>query len=424
MKKAVLIILSVLVIAGNLFAQTPNSGDDFSITQGANGGITITGYTGSRKDVVIPSTIEGIRVTSIQYDSFKNKNITSVIIPNSVKDIGPRAFAGCTSLASVTIPDGVTGIAFSAFEGCSNLTSIVIPDSVKSNVFSFYGQVFKNCTKLASVTIGKGITRIYEENFYGCTSLTSIILPRNVGVIERNAFANCTRLTSVAIEGGNVDQGIMSDAFLNCTGLTSVTLGNYSIIDEKAFRGCNNITSITIGENNASVNGGSNIGEWNKNPFPNNFSEYYVSQNKAAGKYTWSGRLWRREADPRQAQQQLEAQVEKLIESGRNVLNRDPASAIDYFTQAIQLDPNNARLFNFRGFAYDKVDIDKAIDDYTQAIQLNPNFATAYGNRGCVYYEKGDYDKALTDFEAAVRLDPNNADHKYNLEVTQKKLGR
>ena len=74
----------------------------------------------------------------------KNKNITSVVIPEGVTSIDNWAFQGCESLASVVIPEGVTSIGWSAFDGCKSLTSIVIPDSVTSIGY----RAFKGCSSL------------------------------------------------------------------------------------------------------------------------------------------------------------------------------------------------------------------------------------------------------------------------------------
>ena len=70
-----------------------NSGDDFNIDQTASG-VMITKYRGTTKQVVIPETIEGLRVTSIGYKAFFVNELTSVTIPNSVTSIGDQAFAG------------------------------------------------------------------------------------------------------------------------------------------------------------------------------------------------------------------------------------------------------------------------------------------------------------------------------------------
>ena len=49
---------------------------------------------------------------------------------------------------------------------------------------------------------------------------------------------------------------------------------------------------------------------------------------------------------------------------------------------------------------------DKAIADCTEAIRLDPKDAKAYCNRGVAYGSKGEYDKAIADFTEAIRLDP------------------
>jgi tetratricopeptide (TPR) repeat protein len=84
--------------------------------------------------------------------------------------------------------------------------------------------------------------------------------------------------------------------------------------------------------------------------------------------------------------------------------------AIADFTQAIRLDPDDARAYQERAGAYhQKGDYDQAIADFTQAIWLDPGYVAAYNNRGLAYSHKGDYDRAIADFNHAMRLDPGNA---------------
>ena len=74
--------------------------------------------------VVIPSSINGVPVTTIGDRAFELNNLTSVIIPDSVTTIGDAAFAG-NNLTSVVIPDSVTTIGGNAFAG-NNLSSVYI----------------------------------------------------------------------------------------------------------------------------------------------------------------------------------------------------------------------------------------------------------------------------------------------------------
>ena len=80
--------------------------------------------------------------------SFRNQELTSYVIPNSVTRIGDRAFALCSSLAEVVIPNSVTRIGDYAFLHCSSLSNIVIPASVASiGSDAFAGCNFSNNLK-------------------------------------------------------------------------------------------------------------------------------------------------------------------------------------------------------------------------------------------------------------------------------------
>ena len=75
------------------------------------------------------------------------QGMTSVTIPNSVTEIGPGAFDGCSGLTSVTIPNSVTSIGDRAFYECSGLTSVTIPNSVTS----IGNYAFNGCSGLTRI---------------------------------------------------------------------------------------------------------------------------------------------------------------------------------------------------------------------------------------------------------------------------------
>ena len=85
-----------------------------------NGSITITGYTGTGGDVVIPSATNGLPVTSIGDYAFDDSTLTNVTIPGSVTNIGSYAFVECTNLASVTMSNGVINIGGGTFQACAS----------------------------------------------------------------------------------------------------------------------------------------------------------------------------------------------------------------------------------------------------------------------------------------------------------------
>ncbi len=64
-------------------------------------------------------------MTKIEDRSFGGcSTLTSITIPESVKEIGKEAFSGCSSLTTISIPESVSEIKGSAFHGCSNLQEI------------------------------------------------------------------------------------------------------------------------------------------------------------------------------------------------------------------------------------------------------------------------------------------------------------
>ena len=84
--------------------------------------------------------------------------------------------------------------------------------------------------------------------------------------------------------------------------------------------------------------------------------------------------------------------------------------AIEAYSYAIDLNPNNAAAYNNRGIAHDdKGEVDKAIKDYNKAIKLNPNCVYAYNNRGVAYRNKNKYDCAIKEYTKAIELNPDYA---------------
>lgn len=162
--------------------------------------------------VDIPNSVINVGNRAFAYcDGLKN-----VTIGNSVTTIGDYAFSHCTSLSSITIPNSVTSIGFYAFDGCYSLTSAIIPNSLTTIGVGVFG----NCSDLTSITIPNSVTTIDFGAFWYCSSLTSIIIPNSVTSIGAYAFDNCTNLTSVTI--GKSVSTIGNYAFNTCAGLTEV----------------------------------------------------------------------------------------------------------------------------------------------------------------------------------------------------------
>ncbi len=86
---------------------------------------TVTKYTGSSANVMIPSEINGMKVTAIGDSAFQNcASLSMLVLPDSITAIGNNAFSGCTSLTNVVIPLNVAKIGENAFTGCDALSEI------------------------------------------------------------------------------------------------------------------------------------------------------------------------------------------------------------------------------------------------------------------------------------------------------------
>ena len=202
---------------------------------------TITEYTGSRSNLIIPYSIDGYIVTSIGRRTFIGcTSLKSINIPDSVTNIDDSAFYGCTSLTSINIPNSVTSIGGGAFYGCTSLTSINIPVDVTSiGDTTFYG-----CTSLTSVTVGNSVTSIGYSTFYGCTNLTSINIPDSLISIGSWAFDDCKSLTNITLPDSVISIG--NYAFSGCSSLTSITIPDRVTHIDGVFIGCTSLTSINI----------------------------------------------------------------------------------------------------------------------------------------------------------------------------------
>lgn len=232
------------------------------------------------------------------------KAIKSVTVPDSITEIGYKAFYGCRSLTSITIPDSVTAIGRSAFDYCDKLIQIengvsyvdkwivgydmyVTEISIRSNTKGIVDYAFYDCRVLArinfkdmasycqirgfsnvdkskvyiggqpltgmtSIAIPDGMTSIDDSAFQGCILLESITIPDSVTSIGDSAFQGCSWLRSITIPDGVTSIG--DAAFQDCSWLGSIAIpDSVTSIGERAFCECRRLTSITIGDGVTSI---------------------------------------------------------------------------------------------------------------------------------------------------------------------------
>ena len=99
-----------------------------------------------------------------------NSALREVVLPDSVVEVGPRAFAG-SSLRELSVPASVTAIGERAFA---------------------------NARQLTDIELGDGVEELGQSAFEGCTSLNDLFIPRNVRKVGSNVFKNSGLIASTS----------------------------------------------------------------------------------------------------------------------------------------------------------------------------------------------------------------------------------
>jgi tetratricopeptide (TPR) repeat protein len=87
-----------------------------------------------------------------------------------------------------------------------------------------------------------------------------------------------------------------------------------------------------------------------------------------------------------------------------------PTRKIQYYTRALDQDPQNARIYHNRANAYESMGhLNRAVEDYSRALLLDSTASITYRNRAHVYQQLGQHESAIQDYDQAIRVDPLNA---------------
>lgn len=233
-----------------------NPASDFDCTA-ENGEVTITDYTGTREHVLIPSEIGGFPVTALADKAFYEKHVTTVVVPDSVTEIGDLCFSGDNYLVSLTLPDGLAELSYGALESCYSLMDFDLPKGLKTIGAGALQSIFY----LTHLTIPAGVTDIEQMNFLmmhgleevsvaeGSTSFTydaengllmtadkarllhcffhlapqkEIILPEGMKTIDPFAFHYDVTVEKIVLPEGTETIGLL--AFGICPKLTEIVI--------------------------------------------------------------------------------------------------------------------------------------------------------------------------------------------------------
>ena len=247
--------------------QTANAENGFAYTVTGDEA-TITGYTGSAKNIVIPSELGGKPVTAIADKAFEGyKNIVNIYIPKTIKAIGEDAFQNATSnlirficyegteneWANIAIQKGneelnpreFDDVAWFRLYECNLSGDMVYQASDDAaTLVCYFGSDSK--VDIPAELGGKPVTEIGEWAFAYYSSLTEVTIPEGVTSIRAFAFRSCSSLTKAIIPEGVTSIG--ESAFQSCGSLTEVTIPkSVTSIEYFAFCDCGALATVYYG---------------------------------------------------------------------------------------------------------------------------------------------------------------------------------
>ncbi len=160
------------------------------------------------------SVPEGIR--EIAGSAFYGADLQEILLPDSVLEIGPEAFAACELLERCSLPEKLAAIPDRLFCDCKSLKSVSIPEGITSiGAYAFYQ------TGVARLDLPDSVETIGEYAFAYCREMEEIILSQGIESIPRGAFLLCSRLHELALPDSVTEIGI--EAFSYC-GVQSLDL--------------------------------------------------------------------------------------------------------------------------------------------------------------------------------------------------------
>lgn len=222
-------------------------------------------------------SLDGTALVNIPDETFTDcKKLKSFNVPNTINDIGYRAFYCCYSLASVTYEAGGEGaltIGDEAFHLCSKLTTLALPSRTESiGERAYYAVKATEATftdsEMGGTDATSGLKHIGSRAFEQ-SSLKTIELPEGLLTIGSYAFLQSKSLTSAVIPSTvtNLDQkdssgaqmlGVGRFAFSSCTALIDITFrpmsgekpeGYLGVTIYDTFSKCEKLTSIVLPAN-------------------------------------------------------------------------------------------------------------------------------------------------------------------------------
>lgn len=244
-----------------------NDGEsEYVIEKSGYSGI-IQAYLGNDTNLVVPEEVNGATPVSIGENCFRNSNIESIALPDTVNNLLSHSFYGCDKLSNINLSN-IKYIGKEALSGCSSLTQDAELSSVeyideKGLAGTYFKTInlpectnvgasaFEGCT--AQEIVLKKTTKLGAKTFYNCTNLETIYIP------QATSFGGCSGCTNLKTVFAPTAKSINADIPSNATIYCSDELTSVSFPKEYADYKCTIVApESTYGLNVADLNGHKN----------------------------------------------------------------------------------------------------------------------------------------------------------------------
>lgn len=210
-------------------------------------------------NITIPSTI-----TSMGKKSFINcKNLMKIVwnaktcVDFASKDAAPFSciidswndpVISNSQTTSILFGEKVEYIPAYLCYGFSDLSTLVIPNSVKAiGNYAFYGGNYYNKIdeRMTSITFGTGLEMIGVCAFYGRAKLSSVILPDKCTTIGAYAFSGCSILSEITFGKGiiTIENNAFDSSIINTINIYATTP---PVITKEVFPNISDLMAITL----------------------------------------------------------------------------------------------------------------------------------------------------------------------------------
>ncbi len=183
-RKNYILISLLCLLSSFVFAKRLDDSGNYLVRYQGDEVVILECYIKDAETIQVPETFKNIPVTRIASGAFKSSinTLQTVVLPDTVKELGAGIFSDCTKLKNVNIPASLVRIPESAFSNCSSLESIKLPESL----MAIDSYAFFKCTNLKTVNIPYSV-RVIGENAFKASAVDEVFIARPTH-IEFNSF--------------------------------------------------------------------------------------------------------------------------------------------------------------------------------------------------------------------------------------------